>query len=131
MLKSATSVEQAKIVLDMIPTKDNKKTYTIEDVNLAMKYTNEAIELAVPGAEQFSRIIMGRTAELLGVDAPDVITQQGQIVDVDGQDYMVFGSSGNYEYQMLDDFGNVTGERMTLTDEQYNKISGKPAIYGG
>lgn len=131
MLKSATSIEQAKIVLDMIPMKENKKTYKIEDLNLAMKYANEAVELGVPGSEQFLRGIMGQTSEAFGLDAPDVLTQQGQIVDVDGQDYMVFGSSGNYEYQMLDDFGNVTGERMTLTDEQYNKISGKPAIYGG
>jgi len=131
MLKSATSIEQAKIVLDMIPMKENKKTYKIEDLNLAMKYANEAVELSVPGSEQFLRGIMGQTSEAFGLDAPDVLTKQGQIVDVDGQDYMVFGSSGNYEYQMLDDFGNVTGERMTLTDEQYNKISGKPAIYGG
>jgi len=131
MLKSATSIEQAKIVLDMIPMKENKKTYKIDDLNLAMKYGNEAVELGVPGSEQFLRGIMGQTSQALGLDAPDVLTQQGQIVDVDGQDYMVFGSSGSYEYQMLDDFGNVTGERTTLTDEQYNRISGKPAIYGG
>ena len=131
MLKSATSIEQAKIVLDMIPMKENKKTYKIDDLNLAMKYGNEAVELGIPGSEQFLRGIMGQTSQALGLDAPDVLTQQGQIVDVDGQDYMVFGSSGSYEYQMLDDFGNVTGERTTLTDEQYNRISGKPAIYGG
>jgi hypothetical protein len=131
MLKSATSVEQAKIVLDMIPMKENKKTYEIDDLNLAMKYANEAVELGIPGSEQFLRGIMGQTSEAFGLDAPDVLTKQGQIVDVDGQDYMVFGSSGNYEYQMLDDFGNVTGDKMTLTDEQYKRISGSPAIYGG
>lgn len=131
MLKSATSVEQAKIVLDMIPMKENKKPYKIEDLNLSMKYVNEAIELGVPGAEQLQRTIMGQTSEAFGVGAPDVLTKQGQIVDVDGEDYMVFGSPGNYEYQMLDDFGNTTGDKMTLTDEQYKRISGSPAIYGG
>ena len=115
----------------MIPMKENKKPYKIEDLNLSMKYVNEAVELGIPGAEQLQRTIMGQTSEAFGVDAPDVLTKQGQIVDVDGEDYMVFGSPGNYEYQMLDDFGNTTGDRMTLTDEQYKRISGSPAIYGG
>jgi len=123
MLKSATSVEQAKLVLDMIPTKDGKKTYKIEDLNLAMKYTNEAIELGVPGSEELARSIMGRTAEALDIDAPDVLTQKGKIADLDGEEIMVFGTEGNYTYQMLDDFGNLTGEPIPLSDANYKKIS--------
>lgn len=117
-LKTASTVSQAEMILETFPLKDNKPAYKVEDLNLTLKYLNEASEY-IPNVESLTTKIIGKLGEEYGIETGDTLGKEGMVVEVGGQKYLLSGERGSYTSQKLDDDNNFVGDPTSMTNNQY------------